>query len=304
MCRRAEGAAPLDGAAAGNQAPGAGLSQGYTLQRRVAMGATSEVYDALREADGTRVAVKLLRAELCLHAEMVARFLNEARTLMELRHPHLVRAFEVGVRPDGRPFMVLEWLPQDLHAVLRSAGGRLPTTDCARLVQQLAGALDHLHRQGFIHRDLKPANVLMACSEPGRMDARLTDLGLAKRSSGAATAAAALAVSTGAQARLGTWDSMAPEQWVDSKRVDAKADVYALGVLWFQLLTGRLPFEAGDEKGLMFQHLLEAPPLALLAASATRSWVGRMLAKKPVERPTLGELLGAFPNLPDAGGQG
>lgn len=276
--------------------------KGYSLQRRVAMGATSEVYEALQDGPGTLVAIKLLRSELCMHAEVVARFLNEARSLTELRHPNLVRALEVGGSQDGRPFMVLEWLPVDLHAVLQKEGGRLPAGDCARVVQQLARVLVHLHRHGLVHRDLKPANVLMAQSEPGRMEARLADLGLAKRMKEVAASTVALPVSTAREARLGTWDFMAPEQWVDSKRVDAKADIYALGILWFQMLVGHLPFEAKNEQGLMFQHLLETPPVALLehrASPATRRWVSRLLEKKPAARPTLDDLLGVLPTFPE-----
>ncbi|WP_233607299.1 MULTISPECIES: serine/threonine-protein kinase [Corallococcus] len=278
---------------------------GYTLQQRIAVGAMSEVYEAIQDGQGARVAIKLLRPEQSLHAEVVARFLNEARALMALQHPNLVRALEMGVIPDGPPFMVLEWLPTNLQEVLLHAGGRLPAGDCVRVVQQLARVLSHLHGQGLVHRDLKPANVLLARSEPGRMEVRLADLGFARRMTEASASTAVLAVSTAREARLGTWDFMAPEQWVDSKRVDGKADVYALGILWFQMLVGRLPFEARNEQGLMFQHLLEAPPVGLLeprASPVTRGWVARLLEKNPAERPALEDLLGALASFPELQG--
>jgi eukaryotic-like serine/threonine-protein kinase len=280
--------------AGGSLLPSGLRVDGYLLVRRVAVGATSEVYLGRHAMEGAPAAVKVLNPEDCAHPERVARFLNEAQVLQELRHPHLIQALSCGVLDEGRPFMVLEWLPEDLHHALERSGGRLPHPDSARIIQQVAQALSAMHERGRIHRDLKPANILVAGSEPGAWSVKLADLGLAKRVAGENALPAALPVSTADSALLGTWEYMAPEQWARSKRVGAPADLYALGVLWFQVLTGRVPFVAETAKDLMYFHVVEPPPLDLLeglAPLSTRALIARLLEKKPEKRPALREIL-------------
>ncbi len=274
--------------------PSAGSVVGdYFIVRRVAVGATSEVHEGRHTASGAPVAVKVLLPEWCLHVEVVARFLNEAQALQGMNHPHLVRALDLGILPQGAPFMVLDWLPVDLYQVLTKAGGRLPFEDCKQVILQLAGALDALHAHGLIHRDLKPANVLMACWEPGAMVVKLADLGLAKHTAAGGPLPAALPVSTAGSALLGTWDYMAPEQWLHSKTAGPKADVYSLGVLWFQMLAGRLPFVVEQGQDLMYQHLWKEPPLELLGdqlPGPIKALLARMLNKREPLRPTPREI--------------
>ncbi|WP_224365777.1 sigma-70 family RNA polymerase sigma factor [Hyalangium versicolor] len=279
--------------------PTLGLQVGeYSIVRKAAVGATSELYEGSHRSSGAIVAVKVLRPKWCRQKEIVARFLNEAHALQELQHPHLVRAMAKGTLPQGAPFMILEWLPTDLHQLLTARGGRLQITDCSRVLQQLASALESLHAHGLIHRDLKPANVLVSHSKPGAVTVKLADLGLAKHTVGDGALPSALPVSTAGSALLGTWDYMAPEQWVHSKTAGPKADVYSLGVLGFQLLTGRLPFIAGAQGDLMTQHLEQPPPLELLPDSVptpVRTLLSRMLSKKASERPTPRELQEILP---------
>ncbi|WP_239470205.1 serine/threonine-protein kinase [Archangium violaceum] len=277
--------------------------EGHEIVRLAAIGAMSEVYEARHGLDGNPVAVKVLSLEWCANEELVARFLNEARALEHLRHERIVTLFAYGTLPGGgSPFMVLEWLPVDLHQVLMHAGGPLSPSTAARITQQLAEALAALHNRGIVHRDLKPANVLLPREELTPLDVKLADLGLAKvlpgeampHPGGESKTLSSLPVSTGGSALLGTWDYMAPEQWIQSKAVTPKADVYALGVLFFQMLTGRLPFLAEQQKDLMYLHLLEPPRLDLLANSVpttTRELLGRMLNKKPSPRPTMREVM-------------
>lgn len=272
--------------------PGARVGE-HLIVRLVAEGATSAVYEGRHATLGNSVALKVLSPEWCIYPEVVARFLNEARTLQELDHPHLVKALALGVLPEGSPFMVLEWQPEDLHHALVRAGGRLSSQDGAWVVRQLAEVLALLHARGIVHRDLKPANVLVAHRGPGVWKVQLADLGLAKRI--VDMGQGEFPISTAGSALLGTWDYMAPEQWVRSKSVDARADIYSLGILWFQLLVGQLPFIADEQQGLMFCHVGKPPPLALLdgrASEPTRAMVARMLGKKPSERPSLEEVLG------------
>jgi serine/threonine protein kinase len=281
--------------------PGSRLDD-YELIRHAATGAMSEVYEGRHVTTGLRVAVKVLHPELCDQRELVTRFLNEGSTLQHLRHARIVTIFALGNPPKGPPYMVLEWLPVDLHEVLARAAAPLPLHIALRIARQLGEALTALHEHGLVHRDLKPANVLVAREGPEGWEVKLADLGLAKMFPGDAGHGAgeearwpsSLPISTGRSTILGTWDYMAPEQWVQSKNVDPKADVYGLGVLLFQLLTGRLPFIAEQAKDLMYFHLLEPPPLERLGAhvsTPTRGLIARMLDKKPSQRPSMHEVL-------------
>ena len=266
----------------------------HVLVRRAAIGAMSEVYEGRHVTSGQPVAVKILAPEWSHQAEVVARFLNEARALQGLPHARIVKTFACGTLPEGSPFMVLEWLPVDLHQLLSRAKGPLPTQAAIHIAWQLADALAALHAHGLVHRDLKPANVLLAREAPTDWEVKLADLGLAKVLPNETASRAALPVSTGGRTLLGTWDYMAPEQWIQSKGVDPKADVYALGVLSFQLLTGRLPFVAEQQKDLMYLHLLEPPPFELLGdrvPTGVRALLTGMLGKKPSQRPTMKEVM-------------
>jgi serine/threonine-protein kinase len=279
--------------------PGARIGD-YELVRHVATGAMSEVYEGRHAASGLRVAVKLLSPELCADEELVARFRNEGHTLQLLRHPRIVKVFACGSLPEGPPYMVLEWLPVDLHQELTRAAAPLPPLTAMRVAWQLAEALAGLHERGIVHRDLKPSNVLLTRQGSSDWDVKLADLGLAKALPGTTEgdsrgeARGLSHVSTGGGTLLGTWDYMAPEQWIQSKSVDSKADVYALGVLLFQMLTGRLPFVATQEKDLMGLHLFVRPPLECLEGlvpGGTRELIARMLEKKAPQRPTMREVL-------------
>jgi eukaryotic-like serine/threonine-protein kinase len=271
--------------------PGA-LVGDYQVVRCVTESATSFVYEGRHATQGHAVALKVMHPKLCLMPELMARFLNEARTLQALHHPHLVRGLDQGMLPEGLPFMVLEWHPEDLERALLRWGGPLSAGESAQIIWQLADALSLLHSRGTIHRDLKPANVLVAHREPGNWKVLLSDLGLAKRL--LSDAQGSVPVSTARNELLGSEDYMPGEQWINAKNVDARADLYALGILWFQLLTGRLPFVASAKMGLMFCHLNQRPPLDLLsgrAPEATRSMIARMLAKKREERPSLEDVV-------------
>lgn len=274
-------------------APGTRVGE-YVIIDRVAVGGSSDVYQARHPEQGTQVAVKMLSASASLHAEAVARFINEAETLKQLQHPHLVKALALGALPDdGTPFLVLEWLPTSLHGVLVARGGRLSLGDCLQVLRQLAQVLHYLHEHGVIHRDVKPENVLVTQDASGAMDLRLTDLGLARLVPEEGAPLPSLHVSTAREALLGTGEYMAPEQWTSPKGVDARVDVYALGALGFHLLVGEPPFGSGTNSGLHFLHVTKPPPLSRLQGLAPESMsklLGSMLAKRAGGRPSLEEI--------------
>jgi eukaryotic-like serine/threonine-protein kinase len=274
----------------------------YEILRYVASGGMSEVYEARRGNDSSSVALKVLHRDLCVHAGVVTRFLNEARALEALSHERVVALFAQGLIPGGSPFMALEWLPSSLEQALERAGGSLTAPIAARVVAQIAEGMASLHERGVIHRDLKPGNILMTGSDPARAGIKLADFGLIKvmgaGSAGGRTGALSpveiFAISTAGSDVLGTAAYTAPEQWIHSKSVDAAADVYSLGVLLFQMLAGSLPFLASRPKEWMAQHTLLPPPLERLdgrAPASLRKLVARMLSKKASLRPTMREVM-------------
>lgn len=280
--------------------PGARVED-YEVVCRAAIGATAEVYEARHVSSGRRAAVKVLHHEWCLHAEIVARFLNEARALQRIQHSCVVEAIACGFLDEGPPFLILEWLPIDLDRALERAGGSLTARTAVRVATQISEALATLHEHGIVHRDLKPANVLADQEDISVAAIKLADLGLAKVPAGPVPPSldvpeplGPLHISTGSSALLGTWDYMAPEQWIRSKDAEPKTDVYALGALLFQLLAGRPPFVAEQQKDLMYFHLFEAPPLHLLdgrATAALQDLIAQMLSKTISPRPAMREVL-------------
>ncbi|WP_437834946.1 serine/threonine-protein kinase [Sorangium sp. So ce1153] len=283
-------------------APGSRV-EGYEVVSLVAVGAMCHVYEARSEHAARSVAVKALHEALCADEDIVTRFFNEASVLRSIQHPYIVPLLAAGTLPSGSPYMVLEWLPSDLARALADGdeGCALPLRTAARLASQIASALLALHSRGIIHRDLKPANVLLDACDLGVAEVRLADLGLAKvRSEAGGEQSAVGHVSTGGSVMLGTWDYMAPEQWIKSKTAGAQADVYSLGVLLFQMLVGRLPFVAEQPKDLMALHLFENPPMDRLGEQtppALRDLVGRMLNKIPSTRPSMQEVIGQLDSL-------
>ena len=220
------------------------------------------------------VAIKFIRADVGADPESLERFKNEARVTASLQHPSIVRVIDHDVE-DGVPWIAYEYLPgRSLSAVL--AGGPLTWTEALRVGQQVASALEEAHSKGVIHRDIKPENVLEV--EPGRY--KLADFGIAKW-----TAATQIRTRTGFL--MGTPTHVAPEQ-IRGDPPSPQGDVYALGVLMYQMLTGRLPFEDENMLGLLLAHLEErvTTPSRLQAGlpRAVDDLVKRALEKTPGKR--------------------
>jgi eukaryotic-like serine/threonine-protein kinase len=281
-------------------APGTRVER-FEVVSLVDIGAMCHVYEARSEESARTVAIKVLHDAWCADEAIVTRFFNEAGVLRSLQHPHIVALLASGTLPAGSPYMILEWLPSNLaHALIDAASG-LPPRTAARVAGQIATALLALHGRGIIHRDLKPDNVLLDACDLVEAQVRLADLGLAKVRPEARSEELVVGhVSTGRSTLLGTWDYMAPEQWVKSKTAGAEADVYSLGVLLFQMLTGRLPFVADQPQHLMALHLFESPPMDRLGErtpAALRDLVGQMLNKIPSMRPAMQEVIGRLEGL-------
>jgi len=232
----------------------------YVLKKELASGGGRTVYEAQHRLLGRRAAVKVLRRELASSPQMVARFLREALAVNMIKHPNIVDIYEFGELPDGRPFYVMELLDgTDLRSVLHDQG-RIAPPEVLEYLEPVCSALEAAHARGIVHLDLKASNIFIATAPSGdngappRRVVKLLDFGIAKLLHPDAAEAGLTMVGT----RLGTSYTMAPEQ-IRGDALDERADIYALGVVLYHLLTGQYPFRAETMADIERQHL-EAPP--------------------------------------------
>ena len=274
---------------------GAALRGRYRIDAELGRGAMGVVYRARDTELNRDVAVKVLPGE-ALGGEARARLLHEARAAALLNHRHIVGVYDVG-EESGAPFIVMELVE---GTNLRGAG-TLSLAEVVALARQLCEALDHAHAHGVVHRDLKPENVLLARGSEGPI-AKLADLGVATTGHARLTEAGAI---------VGTAAYLAPEQAL-GRPVDGRSDLYALGVVLYELVAGRLPFSGDDALVVISQHLHApvTPPRAFRAdlPPALEAIILRLLAKDPAQRfASAREVATALAELRDplaAGGHG
>jgi eukaryotic-like serine/threonine-protein kinase len=246
----------------------------YRLVEKLGEGGMGEVYRALDEMLDRDVALKMLKPELARRQATVDRFRAEAITLAKLDHPGIARIYGCSVH-DDRWFIVMEFVRGETLLGRLARYGRLPWIEVVPIVCQLLDALEYAHRRGVIHRDMKPANVLM--SNEGAV--KVTDFGIAR------VLGTERATRTGHI--VGTLEYMSPEQ-VRGEEVDGRADLYAVGILLFELLTGRVPFRGGAEYEVLTQHLQAPIPSVRHVVPELPAWfddvLQRALAKSPADR--------------------
>ena len=222
---------------------------GYRIARLIGRGATGAVYLA-DDAQGQQVALKVLIPELARNERFRERFLREARIAASLEEPHVVPTLATG-EEDGELYLVMRFVDGlDLREILKREGP-LKADRAVDLVAQIASALDSAHARGLVHRDVKPGNVLIHQTETGE-HAYLCDFGLARH-------LASVDSLTGERALVGTIAYISPEQ-IQGAPIDARTDVYSLGCLLFECLTGRAPFERESEVATVYAHMNEPPP--------------------------------------------
>lgn len=253
----------------------------YRLGRLIGVGGMGRVYRATVLPRGVQVAIKVLHPELSTKPDSRRRFAREALAVSRLEHPHCVRVLGAGDSPEGMAYLVMELLDGTVLADHVGPGRRWEPGPVCELLSQLLAGLAHAHARGIIHRDIKPENIIASFGPGGALIAKLVDFGIAKLLD-----ADALTL-TGTV--LGTPSYMSPEQAAGGQ-ADERSDLYAIGVLAYELLTGVAPFEAEDPATIMrMQIIAPPPPLPEDLPIPMRAWVMRLLAKARWERPQSAE---------------
>jgi len=233
---------------------GTTLPGGFVILEPIGVGGMGRVYRAEQTALGRTVAVKIIHPHLAGDESAAARFITEARTASRLNHPNSVSVIDFGKTDGGQLYLVMEFLRgRDLARVLYE-DGPLPFRRIIEILKQVLAALSEAHHIGIIHRDLKPENVVIEPMRTGGDFVKVVDFGLAKMLTGAKGPAI-----TSVGIVCGTPDYMAPEQG-RGDTIDARADLYAMGVILFQLLTGQLPYEAESPTQVVLMHMTVPAP--------------------------------------------
>lgn len=257
----------------------------YRIIHQIGQGGMATVYKAYHAAMDRYVALKVLPRQLAESQEFTGRFQQEARIIANLEHPHILPVHDYG-ETDGITYLVMRFMDAGTLKEKMQAGA-LPLNEVDRLFTQLADALDYAHTKGVIHRDLKPSNVLV----DARGSVFLTDFGIAKLLESSSQF-------TGTGAMVGTPAYMSPEQ-AQGTKVDQRTDIYALGIILYEMVTGRVPFEAETPLAVILKHLNEPLPLPSAVKPDISPSIERILlkalAKNPEDRyATVGEFVTAW----------
>jgi serine/threonine protein kinase len=256
------------------------LGSAYRLERELGGGGMSRVFLAHEVALGRRVVVKVLLPELAAGVS-VDRFRREIQLAAQLQHPHIVPLLSAG-ESNGLPYFTMPYIDGETLGVKLARTGELPVSETVRILRDVASALAYAHEKGVMHRDVKPGNVLISGGV-----AVVTDFGVAKAVSASTDVAATRLTSVGVA--LGTPAYMAPEQASGDPQIDHRADIYALGVVTYEMLAGRPPFWGRITTAVLAAHVVEAPePIERLRPAVPpmlANLVMQCLAKRAADRP-------------------
>ncbi len=295
---------PFDSKVTTKLTPGTLVGE-YQVLDRIGEGGMGTVYSAVHPIIGKKVAIKVLAGRLANNKNAIRRFVLEARAVNDIRHPGLVDIFSFGQLTDGRHYYVMEYLDgRNLGDVLRERIC-LPVAEVIPIFLEVGEALVAVHAKGIVHRDLKPENILLLSSpQPGGQKTKLVDFGLAKLVEGVPAHLSNGGPRTAAGVNVGTPHYMSPEQCRGLK-VDARADLYSLGILLYETLTGRLPFDGATPLDIWQAHVEKAPvpPSDICYETigpAMNAIILRLLAKQPEHRfQNASEFCAALKNLGD-----
>lgn len=262
----------------------------YEVISEIGHGGMAVVYLAFDPNVGRQVAIKVIARQFTADPIFRSRFRREAEVIAKLEYPAIVPIYDFG-EYDGQPYLVMRYMAAGSLAD-RIERGPLPLPETARILERLAPAMDEAHSKGIIHRDLKPGNILFDL----RDQPYLCDFGIVKLAEGQTTSLTARGLAVGTPAY------MSPEQVLGQEKLDGRSDVYALGAILFQMLTGRQPYQSDTPMGMAMMHVVEPPPIILEAKPdlppGCQTVINRAMAKDREERyPTAAALAAALSEL-------
>ena len=277
---------------------GRGIRGKYRILGKLGQGGMATVYKALHVGFDEVCALKVINQELASDLSFVKRFGQEAALTRKLQHPNAVRVEDIDQADDGRPFMVMEFIEGESLKDVIQHQAPLPVPRACRIAKQVAAALDAAHRLGMIHRDIKPGNILLtrpAAGADAEELARVLDFGIARMKEAHLAAGAATLTRTGTS--IGTPAYMSPEQAMGKtgEGLDGRADLYSLGVVMYEMLTGELPIQAESEVQMLIGQISTAPEPIRARRPELPDGIGavvmRCLEKDPARRPASGAAL-------------
>jgi serine/threonine-protein kinase len=281
---------PTDGAVlieSHELAPGMIVHGKYRILRKLGQGGMGVVYLAEHLLLGGQVALKFLATELSQTPQSIKRFRNEGRATFQLRHANIVEVLDMDQAEDGSLYIAMEYVNgPSLRKAIDGAQGKMPVARALAIVRGVASGLDAAHRRGTVHRDIKPENILLSCAVGQDEMPKVLDFGIAAIMDGATRLSRTRGL-------LLTPEYASPEQWrgTPAGELDGRTDMYSLGCVFYEMLTGQTPFHAHNMEGWMYQHLKETPKLPSELRPELASWPGldalvlRMMARERDQRP-------------------
>lgn len=280
----------------------------FIVVDRIGSGGMGSVYKAEQPSMNRMVAIKVLHPRFVTRDDLVARFRREARAMSQLSHPNTARVYKYGALDDGSVYFVMDYLEgRNLAAEVRE-NGPMPAERAVLLMVQVCGALEEAHRAGIVHRDLKPENIFLTLQGGTTDFPKVLDFGLAKMSEKQMGNGSMMFTQQGMV--FGTPEFMSPEQ-AQGEALDHRSDIYSLALILYELITGKLPFDAKTPLDIMKAHVREAPIPLSQRISGKPFWpelervMNKALAKQPEDRyetaAKFGEaLLGCLPKRDEA----
>ena len=264
---------------------------GFVVTHALRSGGMGDVYEAKHPMIGHRVAVKVLRREFSADADVCARFLREARVMSAVRHRNVVEIHNFGQLPSGGAYLMMELIEGETLSEVIAREAPMDPVRALKLCEEILAGLTAAHAVGVVHRDLKPGNIVLMRESSGDLVLKVLDFGLAQQAEASSDLPSLEAVDRFRHSRssliAGTPEYISPEQ-AAGKSVDGKGDLYALGVILFEMLTGHLPFESDSGWELLDLHRQAIPPLVSSLVSTVHpqldAFVDRLLGKDPAKR--------------------
>ena len=265
------------------------ISERYRIEKRIGEGGMGSVYRAKHITMNTDVAIKVLHRSLAKEEEFAMRFQREAQAASLIKHPNICAATDFGKLPDGSFYLVMEYLAGETLEELMRREVLVPLQETLQIAEQIASVLHEAHEHGIVHRDLKPENIMLVMRAGQAGVVKVMDFGIASVRDGERLAPETRITRAGIA--YGTPAYMSPEQVAGQTDIDGRADLYSLGIMLYEMLTGSHPFDAQNAAAMMAQHLTTLPPAPSLKAPSVKippaleELVLRLLAKEPLDRP-------------------